>query len=346
MSDHESFRPRISDIALIAGVGTATVDRVLNNRPGVRAATVEKVRAAERELALSGMRPQLIQPAPAGLLLRAFLGGPPGFANEVLARELRAVARARGVTLQVEFPRRTDPAAQAAALLACIENGTGGVIVQPAEHPLVRDAVARLQAAGVPVISVLSTLPGLPGLPYVGLDNRAAGRLAGQILANLIGKKGKIAYFFSDAIYRSHEEREAGLRSILREEFPAVEVVETLSTNDSPDQCFRLGTDLFARRRDLAGVVNFAAGNRGLERAIADAGLAGSLCFVSFNLTALSRKALIERTMAAVVHQDMGQIAARAVAALIAQRRGETPVLRPVPAELILRENLRDADEG
>ncbi|SOC02675.1 LacI family DNA-binding transcriptional regulator [Rhodobacter maris] len=345
MSDHEPSRPRISDIALLAGVGTATVDRVLNNRPGVRTATVERVRAAERELALTGARPQLVPPAPAGLVLRAFLGGPPGFANEKLARELRGAARTRGVLLQVDFPRRTDAAAQAAALLACLEDGTGGVIVQPSEHPLLRDAVMRLQAAGVSVVSVLSTLPGLPALPYVGLDNRAAGRLAGQILANLIGKKGKIAYFFSDAIYRSHEEREAGLRSILREEFPAIEVVETLSTNDMPDQCFRLATDLFARRRDLAGVVNFAAGNRGLERAIADAGLAGTLCFVSFNLTALSRKALIERTMAAVVHQDMGQIAARAVSALIALHRGEVPVLRPVPAELILRENLRDTEE-
>ena len=342
MSDQDPLKPRIADIALLAGVGTATVDRVLNNRPGVRAATVEKVRAAARDLAASGARPRVLSPAPAGLALRAFLGGPPGFANDLLARALREAARAEGVALRLDFLRRTDAVAQAAALMACLGDGTGGVIVQPVEHPLVRDAVAQLVAAGVPVVSVLTTLPGLAPLPYVGLDNRAAGRLAGQILGNLLGKKGKIAYFFSDAIYRSHEEREAGLRSILREEFPGVVVVETLSTNDTPEECYRLARDLLARRPDLDGIVNLSAGNRGIERALADAGRAGQVCFVSFNLTALSRKALIEGRMAAVIHQDMGLIAARAVAAVIAAHRGAQPDLRPIPAELILRENIRD----
>src|ERR1700733_15357730 len=35
--------PTISDIARLAGVGTATVDRVLNRRPGVNADTVQRV---------------------------------------------------------------------------------------------------------------------------------------------------------------------------------------------------------------------------------------------------------------------------------------------------------------
>ncbi|MBZ4022639.1 hypothetical protein CKO11_09230 [Rhodobacter sp. TJ_12] len=344
MSDSAPPKPRISDIALLAGVGTATVDRVLNGRPGVRAATVEKVRAAERELAASGARPRLLPPAPPGLSLRAFLGGPPGFANESLGRCLRAVARDTGVALRLDFLRRTDAAAQAAALKECLGDGTGGVIVQPAEHPLVRDAIGQLITAGVPVVSVLTTLPGVTGLPYIGLDNRGAGRLAGQILANMLGRQGKIAYFFSEAIYRSHEEREAGLRSILREDFPKITVVETLSTNDTPEECFRLARDLLARRPDLEGIVNFAAGNRGIERALADAGSLGRVCFVTFNLTALSRVALIEGRMAAVIHQDMAAIAARAVAAVIAQHRGTPPDLRPIPAELILRENIRDLD--
>ncbi|UUZ75786.1 LacI family DNA-binding transcriptional regulator [Polaromonas sp. P1(28)-13] len=36
----------IADIARHAGVGTATVDRVLNGRPGVNAETVQKVMQA------------------------------------------------------------------------------------------------------------------------------------------------------------------------------------------------------------------------------------------------------------------------------------------------------------
>src|SRR5690349_3179138 len=40
----------IAEIARLAGVGTATVDRVLNRRPGVNAETVQRVMAVVAEL--------------------------------------------------------------------------------------------------------------------------------------------------------------------------------------------------------------------------------------------------------------------------------------------------------
>ena len=43
-------KPTVNDIARVAGVSLATVDRVLNARPGVRSVTVEKVQKAIAEL--------------------------------------------------------------------------------------------------------------------------------------------------------------------------------------------------------------------------------------------------------------------------------------------------------
>ena len=42
--------PTISDIAELSGFAPATVDRVLNGRPGVRDATRERILAAHRKL--------------------------------------------------------------------------------------------------------------------------------------------------------------------------------------------------------------------------------------------------------------------------------------------------------
>lgn len=338
----QDSKPRILDIALQAGVSTATVDRVLNGRAGVRPKTVHKVHEAARFLAETGGRPRVLAPRSEGLALRAFLGGRPGFANELLGQALRDTARSRATPLQLEFVCRTNPAALAAQLRACRDDGTGGVIVQPVEHPFVRDAISDLVAQGIQVVTVLSQMPGIDHLGHVGLDNRAAGRLAGQILGYLCAGRGTAAIFHSNAIYRSHEDREAGLRSILREEFPQLEIIETLSTDDDPALCLRQTADLLARRPELTAIVNLAAGNRGIERALLDAGRARTVQFIAFNLTPLSRNALIERSINAVIHQDMARIAAEAIAALCAGQHGHPLPHVTIPCELILRENLRD----
>lgn len=346
MSDDEHAKPRVVDIALHAGVGTATVDRVLNGRPGVRPATVAKVLAAARALEASGSRPRVLAAAPSDLRVRAFLGGPPGFFNQLLAQALRHHAREAGVQFQLDFVQRTAPRALAEALDAAREGGANALLVQPVEHPLVRDAVARAQAAGVAVIAALTTLPGIDPLPFIGLDNRAAGRVAGQILSLICQGRGDIALFYSHALYRSHEEREAGLRSYLRESAPDLTLVEALSTDDNPQVCHDLAADLLRRRPGLRGIVNLAAGNRGIERAVLDAGRAADLAYVAFNLTPQTRQAMIDGTVDAVIRQDPNAIARAAIAALIAAHRGESVQVAPIPAELILRENLRDPAQG
>ncbi|SPH24716.1 HTH-type transcriptional regulator TreR [Defluviimonas aquaemixtae] len=53
--------PTIREIAELSGLGTATVDRVLNGRPGVRDKTREKVQAALRKLSQSAMADELLR---------------------------------------------------------------------------------------------------------------------------------------------------------------------------------------------------------------------------------------------------------------------------------------------
>src|SRR6188768_3834446 len=65
---------RIADVAALSGASTATVDRVLNQRPGVRAATVQRVLKAASDLGYvldPGLPAQALTPMRLAFLLPA-----------------------------------------------------------------------------------------------------------------------------------------------------------------------------------------------------------------------------------------------------------------------------------
>ena len=334
-------KPRVIDIALQAGVSTATVDRVLNDRPGVRARTIRKVLDAVDRLGASTARPQVIPSLPAGLTIDVVLARGAGFANDVLSSELNTYCRRVGFSYRRTFSRRMVPEALCRALDDCLERRTDGVIVQPLDHPLVRDAIARLADTGVPVICILTDLPASDRLAYVGLDNRAAGRAAGLLTGRLCGDPGKLALFAGGELYRSHEEREVGFRSVIRDSFHHLEVLPTYSSGDDPHRIYAMARKLLEGCDDLRGICCVGGGNRGIEKALLESGRQGQIVYCAFNLTPLTRNGLLTGIFDVVVHQDMGRAARAAVDSLVLHFEGKASSPATIPTELIMAENLR-----
>jgi len=84
-------RPRVAEVAARAGVSTATVDRVINGRGGVRPKTAALVREAIR--ALAAHRTQSPSAGPFDILLPANSGRSTEVLAEALARAQRRAAR-------------------------------------------------------------------------------------------------------------------------------------------------------------------------------------------------------------------------------------------------------------
>lgn len=334
-------KARIIDIALQAGVSTATVDRVLNARPGVRQKTVDRVMNALALLEKAPSRPAIIPSIAADLTLDVIIAGNAGFSNENLARELRRVAKQRGVELRATYPQRMNPRALLEALESCLQFGSSGVILQPLEHPEVREAVTALAEQGTPVINVMTDLPGTERLGYAGLDNRAAGRTAGLLMGRLCRRPGKIAVFWGGQLYRSHEEREMGFRTLMRETYPDLSVVEMVQGQDDPEKNYRTARRLLASQEDLCGIYSIGSGNRGIEKAMLESGRKDDVTYVAQNLTPLTKQCLLSGVMDAVVHQDMARVAEAAISAMIDHSVGRPVSVERVPVEIIMRENLR-----
>lgn len=334
-------KARIIDIALQAGVSTATVDRVLNARPGVRQKTIDRVNEAINWLDKATVRPKVIPSITADFTIDTIIAGAAGFANEILSKELVRAGRTRGIALNSTYPKRMDPFALAEALKQCLKRGTSGIIVQGLDHPLVREAIEEAHSRDIPVISILTSLPGARTLGYVGLDNRAAGRTAGLLMGRLLNKIGEIAVFLGGSLYRSHEEREMGFRAVVREEFPELTLLPPCQGKDDPERNYQMAAGLLESHPELAGIISLGGGNRGIEKAVLESGRKDLITYVAFNLTPLTKQALLTGVIDAVVHQDMARAAEMAIGQLTNHLTSRPVLFSHIPVEIIMRENVR-----
>jgi LacI family transcriptional regulator len=336
------MRLTIIDVARAAGVSTATVDRVLNNRAGVHARTRHRVLGAARSLGYLDDALAAGDEAASALDLAFMIPGGTNSFMTSLSAHLQDISIARAADARIKVHRMAafHPDALAAGLreLASVADGIGLI-----DHPAVRTAIREAAAAGARIATLVSDISDVPRHFYVGIDNQSAGRLAGHLLGRFLRPgAGPVAMFAGSLRYRGHEERAAGFRRILAEEFPDLELLEMREMHDDLEQCYREARALMQAAPNLAGIYNIGAGNRGIARALEEAGRAREVIFIGHELTEHTRRFLLSGAMDAVIDQNPRQEAELAVDYLIrAIRSGGQPTRVPaVRARAIFRENL------
>ncbi|WP_309085493.1 LacI family DNA-binding transcriptional regulator [Chelativorans sp.] len=333
------MRPTIAMIAQMAGVSATTVDRVLNGRGRVKSRTREQVLRVAQE---TGYLDKASAPVAAPVLLDFILPEGQSSFIETLASHLRGAAENSRVpvTPRIRFFDRSNPEGLATQILS-LKGKSQGIGVVAVDLPEVREAIRQVAAAGIPVLNMVSDLTNVPKIGYVGIDNRAAGRLAGLLLSRLIkSETGKIAVFAGSLAYRGHEEREMGFRHFLSEE-TRLEVVEMREVRDNVETMHQEALALLKRHPDLAGIYNIGGGNRGIAMALMETGCAGKVVFIGHELTEHSRQFLLRRVMDAVIDQNPRVEARDAIELLAHAARGEPqPNLPPIRIQVVFRENI------
>ena len=335
-------RARVAEIARLAGVGTATVDRVLNDRPHVSALTRQRVRQAKAAIEAGARAAARSRP----WRLKVFLPRDAGPSTDYLGRCLEDIGAEGSATVECVFTKKMEPAVLARKLRACAGQRVDAVAFQALEDPRVRDAVEYLADRDVPSVALLSDLDSSALVGYSGMDNRAAGRTAGYLLGRLAHRAGPVAVLWGGQLYRAHEDREMGFRASLRRDFAHLRVVGTYCGHDDSDGNHRAVLALIEAEPDLVGIYNVGGGNDGVVRALYDVGATGEILFIGHNLSPATREYLLEGSMDVVLHQNLRRAARQAADVLVAHlehRRLQPPVL---PVEIITRENVPGGSYG
>lgn len=341
-------RPTIRDLAKAAGVSIATANRVIAGSGGVRPATRQLVEDAAGRIGFYGLGTIQARVAAARPRLRigALLLQPHRpFYQNIAAALRKAVAEnaAADIDLRIEFLDDLSPQHTAERAFALARDRDAIAIVS-AVHPIVTEAVSQIQSRGVQVFALVGQLSVTGQLPYIGLDNWKVGRMAAWTFEHVCKAPGKIGILMGNPRYRNQEMNEAGFRSYFREHAPGFTLLEPLSTYEAATVAQEMTEMLLADHPDLAGLYVSGGGISGALAALRTGGTAaGQIVTVGYDLTDVTRAALLDGTLTVVISHPLDRLAKEAVDGMVGaclSPASGSNWTRIVPFELLTRENL------
>jgi ribose transport system substrate-binding protein len=221
-----------------------------------------------------------------------------------------------------------------------------GIVLAPLSDKGLVNSVKAARDAGIPTVVFDSDLQGDAHRSLVATDNLAAGRMAGEQLAKLVGDGARVVVLRYQEGSASTTNREKGFLEAMRAH-PAIRVVsDNQYGGATTESAFATSESLLAAHKAASGEVSgvFAPNESttfGMLLALRKAGLAGKIKFVGFDASDKLVQAMREGHLDALVLQDPFNIGYLAVKTMSRVLKGEPVEARvDTRATLVTRENL------
>lgn len=329
-------RYKVREIAQQSGLSEATVDRVLNERPGVRANTRAEVMQAiadldkqRAQLRLNGRR----------YLVDVVMQTPQRFSDAFRAAVEAELPTFAPAAVRARFHLwESGSTAQMVDVLAGIR-GSHGVVLKAQDEPEVAEAIDGLVAAGTPVVTYATDVLSSARCAYVGIDNHGAGLTAAYLIDRWLGTStSEVLITLSRAVFRGEGEREVGFRTGMRGSGRGI--VEVSDSDGIDETNERLVLEALEQHPAIEAVYSAGGGNSATVAAFEKL---GRVCrvFVAHDLDADNRRLLRDGRISVVLHNDLRADARQAIRSILQQRGALPPEsFRPTPIQVVTPYNL------
>jgi len=225
-----------------------------------------------------------------------------------------------------------------------------GIVLAPLNDKALVGSVNAAISAKVPVVIFDSALAGGAITSFVATDNRAAGRLAGERMAELLGGKGKVILLRYQEGSASTHEREEGFLEAVRKH-PGLELVsDNQYGGATTESAFSASERLLLSKASGADAASgvFTPNESttfGMLLALQKGKLAGKLKFVGFDASDKLVQAVRAGEIDALVLQNPFNMGYLSVSALVKSLRGEkVEALTDTGAKLVDRQNIESPE--
>ncbi len=342
-------KPTTKDLARAAGVSLATVDRVLNARAGVRQVTVDRVQKTIKEIGF-------VRDLAAANLARSkeyrlvfFL---PDHDDEFLDLVRAAISEANmsmayeRISMSIIRVPSNDPHRIAMALDELSPKLVDGVAIMAPETPQVRDSIARLNSRGIAVVAFVSNQPTAENAYYVGINNKAAGRTVGQLMARFTGERqGAVLVLTETMQSRDSQERRLGFDYIMKKYAQRLHVRPSMESYGDPERTAKIVRTALESQPDVVGIYLMSHDIGETMQALEVQGVQQQV-IIGHELTPHTRACLLDGRIDAVITQDVGHLVRSSIRVLRAKvaQLGTVASQERIRIEIILRENMPEID--
>ena len=338
-----SHRFPIRTVAREAGVSTATVDRVVNERGGVRATTVAKVNRAIVELE---RRQEAFELGGRTFTLDLVMQAPRRFTSAVWDAFEHAVPAAQpaAFTIRPHLAERVDPVAVVSALETVAARGTHAVVLKAPDTPEIAAAVDRLVDEGIAVLTIVTDVPASRRHAYVGLDNRAAGATAAYLIDRWCpaprGRPTSVLLTVSSERFAGEEQRLLGFHGTAAQIGPDWRIHQ-LSETEGLDAVIVEELEVLAAAEPIDAVYSIGGGNVAVLDVLARHGSEPDV-YIAHDLDGDNRQLLTTGAVSAVLHHDLRADAARALRLVMQVHRAVpgTPTTEAAPVQVVTPYNI------
>lgn len=259
------------------------------------------------------------------------IGVVPKGANHIFWQTVRAgaVKAAREGGYQVEWNApdlEIDASRQIAIVESMINKQLAGIVLAPVDRKALVSVVERAGKAGIPLAIFDSAIDTQQRVSYVATDNVEGGRIAARRLAEIIGKKGKVAVITFMAGSAATEERTHGFEDEIRTKFPEINIVARQFGMADRAKSMAVTENILTAHPDLAGIfADNESSSSGAVQALKSRGKS-KVKMVAFDHAENLLEDMKAGWIDSLLVQNPFRMGEASVQAVLAKLRGETPV--------------------
>jgi ribose transport system substrate-binding protein len=242
----------------------------------------------------------------------------------------------------------TDFDAQTTAVESFVTQKMDVIVIAPADSKAMVAPIAKAMKAGVTVVNFDVALDAAAmknaglNLAFVGPDNRAGAKLAGDALAKALGPGAKVVIIEGNPGADNAQQRKAGFLDAAKE--GQLNVVASRTAMWETEEANKVFTNILTANPDIKGVM--AANDSmalGVAKALDAAGKGGKILVVGFDNIPAIRPLIKSGSVLATVDQFGSEMAANAIDLGMKSRKSGKPLEGWVktPVELVTAKNLK-----